>query len=266
MVGRQRFGEVCGRTGGPVASILAGIRLDGLVWDAGGAIGLPGVIEVQRGEVVAVVAAGDAGTVLADVLVGLVPPAGGTVRLVPPATGTAGIADRGRPDPRLVTLIPAGGALLPQRTVAQNITFGDRATMGPQARENRVVELAQLFRVAGVLRLHPHRLSPAQRLGVAAARALGSEPRAVVLEDRAGQPDCATVVAALASHDVAVIVITDSAARAALLTDHVVHARRASPAGPAPGPEPAAVGPAPRAEPAASGPGGVEGGRDVDLA
>jgi ABC-type branched-subunit amino acid transport system ATPase component len=235
--------------GDPAASrrpTLAGIRLDGLVWDAGGRVGLPGSIRVGPGEVVAVVATAAVGTAFADVLVGLAPPVAGTARIDDHG------APAGRPDPRLITLVPAGGALLPQRTVAQNIAFGDRCTANSQARDNRVVELAQLFRVAGVLRLHPHRLSPTQRLGVAAARALGSEPHAVVVEDRAGQPDCGVVVAALAGHDVAVIVITDRQARAAPLTNRVYH--------PKPLPPPGLAKPAP-AEPGPAGPGLAESGR-----
>jgi ABC-type nitrate/sulfonate/bicarbonate transport system ATPase subunit len=217
----RKIGEVGGGAAGrPVAPELAGIRLDGLVWDAEGQVCLRARIRVGPGQVVAVVADPAVGAALADVLVGLAPPVAGTARI----DGRGGPA--GRPDPRLITLVPVGGALLPQRTVAQNIAFGDRCTANPQARENRVAELAQLFRVAGVLRLHPHRLSPAQRLGVAAARALGSEPHAVVVEDRSGQPDCGGVVAALAGHDVAVIVITDRADRAVLLTDRVYRTER----------------------------------------
>jgi ABC-type sulfate/molybdate transport systems ATPase subunit len=196
---------------------------------------LSGSILVGPGEVAAVVGSPEVGSALADVLVGLTPPLAGTTGIENRAAPTA------RPDPRRVALVPVGGALLPQRTVAQNIAFGARTTANPQARESRVTELAQLFRVAGVLRLHPHRLSPAQRLGVAAARAMGSEPHAVVVEDRSGQPDCAAVVAALKDHDVAVIVITDQEDRARLLTDRVYHTT--------------AVPPAPR----------PEGGADADL-
>jgi ABC-type sulfate/molybdate transport systems ATPase subunit len=237
--------EVCGGAAvRPAATTLAGIRLDGLVWDAEERVALSGSIVIEPGQVAAVVAAPAAGAALADILVGL----------APPVAGTAGIEGRGRPahrpDPRLVTLVPVGGALLPQRTVAQNIAFGDRATTNPQARDNRVTELAQLFRVAGVLRLHPHRLSPAQRLGVAAARALGSEPHAVVLEDRSGQPDCRSVLAALAGHDVAVVVITDAEDRARMLTDRIY---RVEPVPPEPvPPEPVPAEPVPP-EPAASG-------------
>jgi ABC-type thiamine transport system ATPase subunit len=217
-----------------------------LVWDAGGPVGLSGAIAVEPGEVAAIVAAPVAGAALADVLVGLTPPVDGTACIDGHWSAAA------RPDPGLVSLVPVGAALLPQRTVAQNIAFGNRITANPRARENRVVELATRFQVAGVLRLHPHRLSPAQRLGVAAARALGSEPHAVVVEDRAGQPDCRAVVAALAGHDVAVIVITDRADRARELTAAVY---RAEPVPPEPRPGPAPVEPSPLAVPAPGRPG-----------
>ena len=240
-------------------STVAGIRLDGLVWNAGGLVGLDAPVLVEPGGVVAILADAAVGAALADVLVGLVPPVRGIVLVA----GRSAYWVAGRPNPQLVALIPAGGALLPHLSVARNIAFGDRFHADRGARDGQVIELAQLFRVAGVLRLHPHRLSPAQRLGVAAARALGSDPHAVVVEDRAGQPDCAAVVAALAQRDRAVIVITDDAGRAEPLTDRVYHA---GPLPPAPVPEPArgSVGskapPRPPAEPV------LEGGRDADFA
>lgn len=269
-------------------STVAGIRLKGLVWNAGGLVGLSapvrigpgaapagttatavtaavtaaaGVAEVlvEPGEVVAVCAAAEVGAALADVLVGLLPPAAGSVWVA----GRPAYTVAGRPNPRLVALIPAGGALLPHLSVARNIAFGDRFHPDRGARDSQVIALAQLFRVAGVLRLHPHRLSPAQRLGVAAARALGSDPYAVVVEDRAGQPDCAAIVAALAQRDRAVIVITDDAGRAEPLTDRVYRA----------GPLPSAPEPEPALEPVGSGaaprpPAGPvpEGRRNADLA
>jgi ABC-type thiamine transport system ATPase subunit len=244
---------------------VAGIRFDGLEWYARERYGLaapPGGTEagptvpgppivVEPGEVIAVVvAAARVGAALADVLVGLAPPCSGTVTVagtVIAAGGTGGGPPPRRPNPQLVALIPAGGALLPHLSVAANIGFGDRFHADRGAREGQVTELAELFRVAGVLRLHPHRLSPAQRLGVAAARALGSDPHVVVVEDRAGQPDPAAVVATLARRDRAVIVITDQPADH--LTSRVLR------------PEPAApVAPARELAPA------VDGGRDAGLA
>jgi len=218
-----RAGEV--RSGGhrTLGSIttLAGMRLDGLVWDAGDRFALDGQpdvsVVVPPGEVAVLVAEQSArrpvATALADVLVGLALPVAGRVRV------EGCHWPQGRPDPRVVALVPAGGGLIPQRTVAQNIAYGIHAGHSAATRKRRVVELAEMFGVAAVLALRPHRLSPSQVLQVAAARALGSAPHAVVVEDRAGLPGCGPVTAVIAARDVAVVVVTDTVARARALTD-----------------------------------------------
>jgi iron(III) transport system ATP-binding protein len=214
---------------------LAGIRLDGLVWDAGGRFVLDGsaedVLTVPPGDVAVVVAEQSpehpVATVFADVVVGLAVPVAGTVRVE--GSGWA----EGRPDPRVVALVPAGGGLLPQRSVAQNIAYGIRAGHSAASRKRRVSELAELFAVAAVLGVRPHRLSPSQRLHVAAARALASLPHAVVVEDRAGQPGCGPVTALIASRDVAVLAVTNSVIRAEALTEHIYYARPDQVASPA---------------------------------
>jgi len=200
---------------------LAGMRLDGLVWDAGGRFALDGrpdvSVVVQPGEIAVLVAEQTAqrpvASALADVLVGLALPVAGRVRV------EGCHWPQGRPDPRVVALVPAGGGLIPQRTVAQNIAYGFRAGHSAATRKRRVVELAEMFGVAAVLAVRPHRLSPSQVLQVAAARALGSAPHAVVVEDRAGLPGCGPVTAVIAARDVAVVVVTDAVARARALAD-----------------------------------------------
>ncbi len=208
------------------------------MWDAGGRFVLDGPpdsrIVVPPGDVAVLVAEQTAehpvATALADVLVGLALPVSGRVRVE--GSGWP----EGRPDPRIVALVPAGGGLLPQQTVAQNIGYGVRGAHSAASRKRRVTELAELFGVAASLGVRPHRLSPSQRLHVAAARALGSAPHAVVVEDRTGQPGCGPVTALIAARDVAVVVVTDAVARARALTERVYPAR---PAGPEPPREPA---------------------------
>jgi ABC-type glutathione transport system ATPase component len=73
----------------------------------------------------------------------------------------------------------------------------------------------------GIARFHPHELSPVQRLRVALARALSTEPAAVVFEDRIGQVPCRTAVADARQH-AAVFVITDTERRGTALGG-VVH-------------------------------------------
>jgi ABC-type lipoprotein export system ATPase subunit len=205
--------------------------LDALGWDAGGRFALDGRpdarILVPPGDVAVLVAEETperpVATALADVLVGLAVPAAGSVRV----EGCRW--PEGRPDPRIVALVPAGGGLLPQRTVAQNIGYSVRGGNSAGMRKRRVTELAELFGVAAELSLRPHRLSPSQLLHVAAARALGSGPHAVVVEDRAGQPGCGPVTAVIAALDVAVVVVTDTPARARALTERHYIARSVEP-------------------------------------
>jgi hypothetical protein len=229
------------------------MRIDALVWDAGGRFGLDcsdALILVPPGGVAVLVAdetpEQPVATALADVLVGLAPPIAGRVQV----EGCRW--PEGRPDPRIVALVPAGGGLLPQRTVAQNIGYSVRGGHSAAVRKRRVAELAELCGVAAVLGVRPHRLSPSQLLHVAAARALGSGPHAVVVEDRAGQPGCGPVTAMIAAQDVAVVVVTDTPARARALTERVYRARwlDPQPTGPAGSTAPAA--PAAPAGPAGS--------------
>ena len=147
---------------------------------------------------------------LADVITGLIPAVSGTILV----NG----ADVGRlaPGRRRIGLVPAGGALLPHRTVAGNIGFGlDGAGLSARARRTEVRELGALLQVHDLLEEHPDRLSPAQRLRVAAVRALAGRPAVILIEDRAGQVPCGPTVAAVRRQNVAVLVLTEVAARAA---------------------------------------------------
>jgi ABC-type Fe3+/spermidine/putrescine transport system ATPase subunit len=110
------------------------------------------------------------------------------------------------PGRRGVALVPAGGGLLPHLTVERNVEYAG----GDAPRWMR------RLRLEGIARFRPHELSPVQRLQVALARALSTEPAAVVFEDRAGQVPCRTAVADARRH-AAVLVITDSEARGAAL-------------------------------------------------
>jgi ABC-type polar amino acid transport system ATPase subunit len=131
---------------------------------------------------------------LADVLSGLAAPSDGALD-----------AD-GR-----VALVPPGGALLPDLTVAANLGLGLRAHSAVDLRA-RVEHAARLLQVEGALELHPDRLSAAQQLRAGMARALAGDPAVVVLEDRTGMPPCGPAVAAAAER-VAVVVITDDLSR-----------------------------------------------------
>jgi NitT/TauT family transport system ATP-binding protein len=150
----------------------------------------PDPLEVPPREIATVVAEPVAGRALADVLAGLADPEAGTLGLDGP-----------------VALVPPGGALLPDLTIADNLGLGLRAHSAAD-RRGRVEHAARLLQVEGALRLHPDRLSAAQQLRAGMARALAADPALVVVEDRTGMPACWPAVTAAAER-VSVLVITD---------------------------------------------------------
>jgi ABC-type thiamine transport system ATPase subunit len=174
---------------------VASLRLQSLGWKAAG-VSFVLELTVDSGEVAVVLAAPRTAESLADVLLGLALPDDGSVR--------AGDRDvTGLPPGRRgIALVPAGGGLLPHLTVERNVAYAG----GDAPRWMR------RLRLEGIARFRPHELSPVQRLQVALARALSTEPAAVVFEDRTGHVPCRTAVAGARRH-AAVLVITDSEAR-----------------------------------------------------
>ncbi|MCW2865597.1 MAG: hypothetical protein JWP48_7305 [Actinoallomurus sp.] len=178
---------------------MASLRLHGLGWKVAGASYVLDMT-VESGEVAVVLTGRQAATSLADVLLGLALPDDGVVR-----TGDRDVTGL-PPGRRGIALVPAGGGLLPHLTVERNVEYAG----GDASRWMR------RLRLEGIGRFRPHELSPVQRLQVALARALSTEPSAVVFEDRAGHVPCRTAVAEARGH-AAVLVITDSEARGGAL-------------------------------------------------
>jgi ABC-type thiamine transport system ATPase subunit len=178
---------------------VASLRLQRLGWKAAAA-SLILDVTVESGDVAVVVTGRRAAVSLADVLLGLALPDEGAVHVG--GRDVTGLP----PGRRGVALVPAGGGLLPHLTVERNVEYAG----GDAPRWMR------RLRLEGIARFRPHELSPVQRLQVALARALSTEPAAVVFEDRAGQVPCRTAVADARGH-AAVLVITDSEARGAAL-------------------------------------------------
>jgi ABC-type thiamine transport system ATPase subunit len=178
---------------------VASLRLQRLGWKAAAA-SLMLDVTVDSGDVAVVVTGRRAAVSLADVLLGLALPDEGAVHVG--GRDVTGLP----PGRRGVALVPAGGGLLPHLTVERNVEYAG----GDAPRWMR------RLRLEGIARFRPHELSPVQRLQVALARALSTEPAAVVFEDRAGQVPCRTAVADARRH-AAVLVITDSEARGAAL-------------------------------------------------
>jgi hypothetical protein len=180
-----------------VERLVPGLSVRGLTWWAARRrYGLaPDPLEVGPREVATVCAADPrVARSLADVLAGLAAAEDGSVRT----------------DGR-VALVPPGGALLPDLTVAANLGLGLRAHSSVDLRA-RVEHAARLLQVEGALELHPDRLSAAQQLRAGMARALAEDPAVVIVEDRTGMPPCGPAVAA-AVERAAVLVITDDLAR-----------------------------------------------------
>lgn len=177
---------------------MPSLRLHALVWRAHGKRHRLD-LTVASGEVVVVTTTAEAGSALADVILGLAPPLAGTVRVDGQDVTAA------PPGGRRIALVPVGGGLLPHLTVERNVAYGgDRS----HARE-RVRDL----HLEAVSRLRPHELSPVQRLQVAVARALCHDrrPVAIVLEDRAGEAPYRTAVDTARAYGTAVLVISDVA-------------------------------------------------------
>lgn len=200
---------------------MSGLRTRRLVWCAAGVPYrlVPDRLEADRGRVAIVLAAPVVGRALADVLTGLTPPEAGEVQ-----HGGAGVA-----------LVPPGGALLPDLTVAGNLALGLTVRSAADARA-RVAVAARLLQVDGALDLHPDRLSAAQQLRAGLARAVAARPDLVVVEDRAGLPPCGPAVAA-AADQVAVLVVTDDPDRVRPVRGRRWRAVEAEPAAAAGGPE-----------------------------
>src|SRR5581483_7911807 len=159
------------------------LRLRALVWRAAG-LEYRLDLTIGGGEFVAVAAEPAAGERLADVLLGLARPQSGAVHL-----DERDVTDL-PPGERGIALVPAGGGLLPHLKVRRNIAYGGDPTRADQ----RIRDL----QLESVRSLHPHELSPAQRLQVAVARAFCREPAptAVVVEDRSGESPCEAAVEA----------------------------------------------------------------------
>lgn len=191
-----------------------GLELQDLMWAGAGTHALtPGRLRVDPGAVGVVVAGPEAGSALADVLVGLARPLRGTVLLHgSPVTGQpAGQCP--------VALVPCDGGLLPQLTVEGNVGFGLAGRVTRLARQQRVREALGRLQLESVRRLRPHEISPVQRLRTAVARALCAPvaPGAVVVEDRRGQFPCRAAVMTATAPDLPVLVITDDVQRAEAL-------------------------------------------------
>lgn len=208
---RVRSGQFHGNVGCVVQSTITDVELRDLVWAAGEPYRLDrDSFRVSGGETGLIVAAGAAGTSLADVLVGLARPLRGVVYV-------RGIAAGARPPGGSgIALVPAGGGLLPHLTVERNVGFGLGGKVARPARRARVAEVLGDLQLTSLRHAHPHELSLNERLRVAVARAMCTPAgtAAVVVEDGGGAASCRAAVMTAAEQELAVLLITGLPSRA----------------------------------------------------
>jgi ABC-type sugar transport system ATPase subunit len=151
--------------------------VDGLVAATADRRVIEASLEVAAGRLVAATAPAADGTTLARVVAGLAAPRSGRIYV-----GARDVTDL--PPPRQqIGYVPAGGGLLPQLTVRGNIEYGlRRRELVRHVAWGWMATVVDRLELGHTLDLHPHRLTAAQRLRVALARAAVCLPEAVVVD------------------------------------------------------------------------------------
>ena len=156
------------RTGGPARRVLREASL-----------------EVAPGELVALTGPLGVGkTTLLLAIAGLLRPDAGTVRLDEEDVWSASSARRRELRSGLVALVPPGGALAPDRSLAEQIELPLRlAGMGRRDRGARVGELIEQAGLEAAGRRRPHEVGADERRLASVARALALRPRIVLADE-----------------------------------------------------------------------------------
>ncbi len=133
--------------------------------------------EVGPGEAVAVIGPSGAGkTTLLRTLAGFLPPAAGRIGIG--GEDVAGMP----PEERGLGYVPQGYALLPHRTVLENVRYAGDLRGAPDADE-RARHMIRRFRLESRANVYPAQLSGGERQRVAMARALAAEPRVLLWDE-----------------------------------------------------------------------------------
>ncbi|MCU1432745.1 MAG: sulfonate/nitrate transporter, ATPase [Actinotalea sp.] len=154
-------------------------------------------------------------------IAGLIKPTSGAVRVDGTPVDGPG-ADRG--------VVFQDYALLPWRTVRQNIALGLTIAGAPKARRIEVAdEYISLFGLDGFGDRYPHELSGGMRQRVAVARTLANTPEVVLMDEPFAAVDAQTravlgeeLARISATHRMTVAFVTHSVEEAVLLGDRVV--------------------------------------------
>jgi NitT/TauT family transport system ATP-binding protein len=177
-------------------------------------------LEVSAGEFLCIIGPSGSGkSTLLRVLAGLTRQSAGEVHIA---------ADR--PGTPLTAMVFQEHALLPWRTVLDNVTFGlENRGVERTAREARGREMLALVGLTPFARHYPHQLSGGMKQRVGIARALASDPEVLLMDEPLASLDAQTralmqeeLLRIWAALGKTVIYVTHSLEEALLLGDRVV--------------------------------------------
>jgi NitT/TauT family transport system ATP-binding protein len=177
-------------------------------------------LRVAAGEFLCVVGPSGSGkSTLLRVLAGLLPPTSGQVHI-----------EGDRPGTPLTAMVFQEHALLPWRTVLDNVAFGleNRGVARP-AREARAREILAMVGLTRFARQYPHQLSGGMKQRVGIARALANDPEVLLMDEPLASLDAQTrtimqeeLLRIWATLGKTVIYVTHSLEEALLLGDRIV--------------------------------------------
>jgi NitT/TauT family transport system ATP-binding protein len=177
-------------------------------------------LEVAAGEFLCIVGPSGSGkSTLLRVLAGLLRQTAGTVHVSADRPGTPPTA-----------MVFQEHALLPWRTVLDNVTFGLENRGVPRApREARAREMLALVGLTRFARQYPHQLSGGMKQRVGIARALATDPEVLLMDEPLASLDAQTraimqeeLLRIWATLGKTVVYVTHSLEEALLLGDRVV--------------------------------------------
>jgi NitT/TauT family transport system ATP-binding protein len=177
-------------------------------------------LDVGAGEFLCIVGPSGSGkSTLLRVLAGLLPQSAGEVRIA---------ADR--PGTPLTAMVFQEHALLPWRTVVDNVVFGlENRGVGRVERVARAQEMLALVGLTRFARHYPHQLSGGMKQRVGIARALATDPEVLLMDEPLAALDAQTrtimqeeLLRIWATLGKTVIYVTHSLEEALLLGDRVV--------------------------------------------